>query len=96
MTVHAAQQHDGACIPRSRAALEAGCREGDRPLGPGQPGDGREAADLAPAVIPSTGARQVLGACKLGHRAKRGSRYDKHALVYRGAIVLASILLWLR
>ena len=130
MTVHAAQQHDGACIPRSRAALEAGCREGDRPLGPGQPGDGREAADLAPAVIPSTGARQVLGACKLGHRAKRGSRggrpvsydaqdykqrnvierafnrlkqwrgiatrYDKHALVYRGAVVLASILLWLR
>ncbi len=24
------------------------------------------------------------------------TRYDKHALVYRGAVVLASILLWLR
>ena len=24
------------------------------------------------------------------------TRYDKHALVYRGALVLASILLWLR
>ncbi len=24
------------------------------------------------------------------------TRYDKHALIYRGAVVLASILLWLR
>jgi len=42
--------------------------------------------------------RNVVERCFNRLKAWRGlaTRYDKHALIYRGGLVLAAILLWLR
>jgi len=58
---------------------------------------------LVTALIPgqagnSTALRQLLAVERALNHLKNwcglATRYDKHALIYRGGIVLASILLW--